>query len=188
MKKIILKLTLFSTFFLMGGAQADSGRITEITRDSPNHTTIVIHDTSPEARDARARQVESARSKLRDRRQRSHRVGEATARRPLRRGNQPEFQQESIRERQAIHAYKPGPFINGGQFTGFTGFGFGGYGYGYGYNGFGTSGFGFNNFRGGGFRGGNFRGGGFRGGNFRGGGFRGGNFRGGGFRGGRGRR
>ena len=185
MKNIILKLTLFSTLMVMGNAQADSGRTTEITRNSPNHTTIVIHDTTPEARDARARQVASARAKLRERRQRNQRRGEVAPTRPLRRGSQPEFQQESIRERQAIHAYKPSPFINGGRFTGFSGFGYGGFGFN---NGFGVGGFGFNSFRGGGFRGGGFRGGSFRGGGFRGGSFRGGGFRGGGFRGGRGRR
>jgi hypothetical protein len=120
---------------------AQTGRLkTRIQRDSSNHTTIVIHDTRPEAyarqRDAADRAQAAREAEL----QRRHEVElariEADARVRVARAQyapaRPAPAQVVVRHEERKPSYR-----NGGQFTGFSNsFFLGGYGYGYGYGGY----------------------------------------------------
>jgi len=178
---ILLSCTLVGT----GVAQESQ---TSVTQTSPNHTTIVIHDYSPQAVEARERQAERALERLEEKRRREaeFQSDDYQARETLRERNRASLAPIAVRQKR--NEYQPPHFFNGGYYTGapLGGFGFGfgpGFGYGYGLN----SGYGFNRgfarniypgtynqfpgvYQGGRFRGG-FRGG-YRGG-FR-GGYRGG--------------
>ena len=135
-------------------AQADPKSRTSITRTSPNHTEIVIHDYSPQAKRDRRRHLEYARRRREVKERRAHELELAriraskqdvsidvptSSRRTQSRVNR-STSLASIRERQRRNAYKPAPFFNGGQFTGFTYGGFGNFGFNRGFN----PGYGFN--------------------------------------------
>lgn len=132
-------LGAFTLMCLTGPLLAEGEKFTKIERTSPHHTTIVIHDTTPQAQRARAEQVERGRRRQAEREWRRHQPPvsqtQAVDTQPVEDFNSV----ASIRERQKYLEYQPAPFFNGGQFTGFT-YGFGSYGfpiYGYGFPGHG---------------------------------------------------
>ena len=158
--KLILALGLIQLVLAVSTA-ADPKSRTSITRTSPNHTEIVIHDYSPQAKRERRRHLEQARRHRELKERRAHelklarirassnsdiRVSTTSPTRTNRRrvgGNFPAL--ASIRERQKRNAYEPAPFFNGGRSTGFTyGGGLGNFGF----NGGFSSGYGFNFSRG----------------------------------------
>jgi hypothetical protein len=149
------KTILFVMLWAALPALAQNGKVkTRVERDSSNHTTIVIHDTRPEAyarqRDAADRAQQAREARL----QRQHELEMAKI--------QADAQVRVARAQQMVaQAPAPAPVVvrpenrrpsyrNGGQFTGFSDFfvgspvwgggfyggGFygGGYGYGGGYN------------------------------------------------------
>lgn len=137
-----------ATLALVGLSQAEPQ--TSVTRTSPNHTKIVIHDTSPQATRSRDAQVEEARKQRERQKEREHELELAR----IRAGQSASDSKATVltrqvatnndilpsieeRRKQQAEANKPSAFMNGGQWTGgFYGFGFGGFGfpgYGYGY-------------------------------------------------------
>lgn len=161
----VSKITMVAallTLGLMGTATAQQR--TSVTRTSPNHTKIVIHNTGASAQKARQERIRRAEERRERERQRAHEIELATIRAgrsesPRRAGDRPKSRQPvnpslpSIAERQRRQAAlnQPAPFFNGGRFTGLVGgFGFAGPGFGPGFvspgfaPGFVNPGFGFN--------------------------------------------
>ncbi len=178
-------LSAFALLVTLQAAQAEPR--TSITRTSPYHTEIVIHDNSLEARQAHRLQAEQARRRREQREQRQWERAAVDRNVDVRPAFVPRSDSlESIRERQKYHAQRNEPphFFNGGRWTGGQeGLFLGGPGFGF----FPGVGFPVVGFPGPGFVGPGFPGGycgpGFQGGfrqpvpyrgHFRGGGFRGG--------------
>lgn len=171
---LILSLLLAATSVVSA-----EGR-TSIQRSSPNHTTIVIHDTSPAAYKARSAQAKRAQERLDRRRQRAEQLRDEQRQRDhelkvLRLKNEskttaqatPKKEESSVEEPQQTRR-KRSSFFNGGRSTmvpSWNGYAYGGFGYpiGFGY-GFGYPAYGFGPAWGGyGFRNRGFRGRGYRG-------------------------
>ena len=179
---------LFLVSLALPAAAQSSGAKTRILRESPHHTTIVIHDNSPEAyarqRDAavRAQQAREAEA------QRKHELEveriRADAQVRVARAQQRVAPAPTPAPAPVREENKKASFRNGGRFTGFSdvylggfygglpvygyGYGYGGGGYGYGYGracgpGYGYRSHGRGAYHGGGHPGGGYRGGGGRG-------------------------
>lgn len=200
LKHISVSAVVALSLALCASSQADPR--TSITRTSPNHTKIVIHNTNPNARAERSARAQRAQERRERAKERAHelelariKAGQGSTRQAkapnrVQRQNHPPL--ASIQERQRRHAERnrPAPFFNGGQWTGVGGVAFAGPNFGFFNPGWGG---GFyqpwqpvfhQGFRGPGFHRRGFRGAGYRGRGFRGAGYRGrGGFRGGGFRG-----
>lgn len=137
--------------FLSLQAQADPKSRTSVTQTSPNHTEIIIHDYSPEAKRARRRHLENARRlrELKERRAHELELARIRASSGSRRSVSIDLPANSssvtsradrsdtlasIRERQRRNAYKPPAFFNGGRFTGVAYGSFGNFGFPAGFN------------------------------------------------------
>jgi hypothetical protein len=111
-----------------------------VERTSPNHTKIVIHNTSPEAYSERNQRAMEAQERLELKRQRKHELELArieaqereakTQAQPRRQAQQPKIYRKK--------KHQPSRFMNGGRPTmgvsfasPYGGYGYGGYGYGY---------------------------------------------------------
>lgn len=143
-KLVVLAIVLMAT----SQAVSAKGR-TSVTRTSPNHTEIVIHDTSPEAYRARRAQAKRAQARLDAKRRAARRREDERRRRAhelkvIRLKNASKTRTRSRTSTQQVARYthhKRPSFFNGGRSTtlgfgfGNFGFGFGGFG-GYGYGGF----------------------------------------------------
>lgn len=189
-KKILLPVLSLALFGLTAAEPEIS-----VTPTSPNHTEIVIRDTSPEAFQRNRERAERARERLERKRQRRQEVelvrnDRRYNRTPVTSAGQIRRNPylRSIEERQRAHAARnqPPAFFNGGQWSGgFAGPAWGGFGFGFGPGfvqpGFGFPPVGFGPACGPGFRGRGFRNRGFVNRGFRRGGFRGGFVRRGGF-------
>lgn len=152
---LLLSLLLATTV----GASAE-GR-TSIQRSSANHTTIVIHDTTPAAYKARKAQAQRAQERLDRRRQRAEELEDEKRRRAhelkvlrLKKPSQPTVQvitakaEERAPEEPQETRPKRASFFNGGRSTmvpSWNGYGFGNpvYGFGFPAYGFGFPGYGF---------------------------------------------
>ena len=112
-----------------------SQSVTSVQHDSPNHTTIVIHNTSPEAYAERNQRAAEARRRLDEKRRRQHELELARIEAETRRAEaRAKAQSAPLVYRKP--EYRPAPFMNGGRPTlggwygGFGGFGVGNFGYG----------------------------------------------------------
>lgn len=112
-------LSAFALLVTLQAAQAEPR--TSITRTSPYHTEIVIHDNSLEARQAHRLQAEQARRRREQREQRQWERDAVDRNVDVRPAFVPRSDSlESIRERQKYHAQRNEPphFFNGGRWTG----------------------------------------------------------------------
>lgn len=144
MKRFTITLAVTLVAMLLSTPKATADPNVSVERTSPNHTTIVIHDTSPEAYQLRNEQARAARRRLDEKRRRKHELELARLEAQTRQ-NEAEARARAQRQQQTVvyrkPEYRPAPFMNGGRptmgisFSGvYGGYGLGGFG-GYGYRG-----------------------------------------------------
>ena len=131
------KFALLLSSILLCSLTATAEENISVEHTSPNHTKIVIHNTSPEAFRLRNEQAREAQRRLEEKRQRKHQLELARLEAEERQAKaqaQARAQQQQQPKIYRKKEYQPAPFMNGGIPT--MGFGFGGVPYG-GYAGYG---------------------------------------------------